>query len=527
MHKTGNEEINGVKTFSDTHLNPTETANYTEIKLKNTEDDRSCPPTSTDPKFHANAYLLNFIDKFNRTFGALQLANRVDSSHDLRLYLYDYDYSTSENSIALIVGYDENGTPFANCPPTSEDRDASGDILTRNWIPKDTRIVHRAGAETIEGMKTFDNYIYCNYSIYQYLDTTSGNKEGIIQVDNGIDISNKPANTRMHSLCVLRDKNDRYVGTCQVETGNDGSNRTFLTTRRWLNNAYAFGTLAVWVENDGTTYATCPTPEAAASSTKIATTAWVRNATGNTSLNAATATAATTATKLATARSLKVALGSTTAVTFDGSSNQNSIPISGTLGIANGGTGATTRLDAFKAITNASLASSEVTHFAVFQTSWAKAGYATLANVKTALGIGGSDKRIKQNFGDFPENLLDAWEEVPWIQFKFMKDVVKDGEEAKLHAGTTVQDIQNALIKHGVDSSIYGMLYHEKYEDEEKDLPSEENPEITNKEKWYLKYEEALCVEAAYQRRRADRAEARIKSLEERLSLIESKLNIS
>lgn len=50
---------------------------------------------------------------------------------------------------------------------------------------------------------------------------------------------------------------------------------------------------------------------------------------------------ASTATKLATARSLKVALGSTTAVTFDGSAAQDSIPVSGTLPTANGGTGNT------------------------------------------------------------------------------------------------------------------------------------------------------------------------------------------
>lgn len=50
---------------------------------------------------------------------------------------------------------------------------------------------------------------------------------------------------------------------------------------------------------------------------------------------------ADTATKLAIARNLQVALGSTIAVTFDGSANQNSIPVSGILGVANGGTGAT------------------------------------------------------------------------------------------------------------------------------------------------------------------------------------------
>lgn len=59
---------------------------------------------------------------------------------------------------------------------------------------------------------------------------------------------------------------------------------------------------------------------------------------------------AATTTKLATARSLKVALGSTTAVTFDGSAAQESIPVSGTLPIKNGGTGQTNANAAFNAL---------------------------------------------------------------------------------------------------------------------------------------------------------------------------------
>ena len=45
---------------------------------------------------------------------------------------------------------------------------------------------------------------------------------------------------------------------------------------------------------------------------------------------------------LLTGRKLKVALGSTTDVTFDGTADVTNIPISGTLGVGNGGTGATT-----------------------------------------------------------------------------------------------------------------------------------------------------------------------------------------
>ena len=62
---------------------------------------------------------------------------------------------------------------------------------------------------------------------------------------------------------------------------------------------------------------------------------------------------ADTATKLATARSLKTKLDSTTAVTFDGSANQDAIPVTGTLGAANGGTGKTSLQDAANALINA------------------------------------------------------------------------------------------------------------------------------------------------------------------------------
>lgn len=55
---------------------------------------------------------------------------------------------------------------------------------------------------------------------------------------------------------------------------------------------------------------------------------------------------ANTATKLSSARSLKVKLNSTTAITFDGSANQEEIPVTGTLPIANGGSGGTTALSA-------------------------------------------------------------------------------------------------------------------------------------------------------------------------------------
>ncbi len=72
----------------------------------------------------------------------------------------------------------------------------------------------------------------------------------------------------------------------------------------------------------------------------------VRTVPVNTRLEAATATTAeactgnsATASALKAPRSLKVALASTDAVTFDGSAAQNAIPVTGILGVLNGGTG--------------------------------------------------------------------------------------------------------------------------------------------------------------------------------------------
>ncbi|MCQ2086674.1 MAG: hypothetical protein MJZ37_01160 [Bacilli bacterium] len=78
---------------------------------------------------------------------------------------------------------------------------------------------------------------------------------------------------------------------------------------------------------------------------------------------------ASAANNLSTARKLKVALGSTTDATFDGSQDQTSIPISGTLGLANGGTGATTACDARTCLGLGSAATYNCTSFMAASTT--------------------------------------------------------------------------------------------------------------------------------------------------------------
>ncbi len=146
--------------------------------------------------------------------------------------------------------------------------------------------------------------------------------------------------------------------------------------------------------------------------------------------------------------------------------------------------------------------------------SWGKFGYSSTANAKSVLGVSGSDRRIKDDIEEIPDEVLDAWDNVKWNQFRMKKEVRQKGDDAPLHFGSIVQDVQKALSDRGVDPDRYGFLYHEDYLPEERDLPSEENPEITNGEKWYLKYAEAYAIEAAYLRRRCQKLEERIAALE-------------
>ena len=79
--------------------------------------------------------------------------------------------------------------------------------------------------------------------------------------------------------------------------------------------------------------------------------------------------------------------GSVTASSFVGNVTGTSKNVTGTVAIANGGTGATTRLEAAKALTNQNVGA-EATHFVTLTTSWGKFGYSTVANVKSVLGLG-------------------------------------------------------------------------------------------------------------------------------------------
>ena len=134
-----------------------------------------------------------------------------------------------------------------------------------------------------------------------------------------------------------------------------------------------------------------------------------------------------------------------------------------------------------------------------------------------------SDQRLKQQIAEIDDKLLDAWEDVDLVQFKYNDAVDQKKDKARLHTGYVVQQIDNACKSHGVDVSAYGLFCHEEYPEETEEVEVENEDGTKTKERkvireasehYSLRYTEVYAVECMYLRRCIARLTARIEELE-------------
>lgn len=126
-----------------------------------------------------------------------------------------------------------------------------------------------------------------------------------------------------------------------------------------------------------------------------------------------------------------------------------------------------------------------------------------------------SDERFKTPLAEIPDAVLEAWGSVQWGQFRYLADVDKKGDKARLHNGLIAQHILRVFEEHGQNALAYGIVCHETWEDEK----NEDGVVVREAGEMYsVRYTEALAMEAAYQRHRAD-------MLEQRISKVETLLN--
>jgi len=135
-----------------------------------------------------------------------------------------------------------------------------------------------------------------------------------------------------------------------------------------------------------------------------------------------------------------------------------------------------------------------------------------------------SDQRLKQQIAEIDDKLLDAWEDVNLVQFKYNDAVDQKGKDkARLHTGYVVQQIDKACKSHNVDISAYGLYCHEQYPQETEEVEVEQTDGTKVKETkvireasehYSLRYTEVYAVECMYLRRCIKQLTARIEQLE-------------
>ena len=135
-----------------------------------------------------------------------------------------------------------------------------------------------------------------------------------------------------------------------------------------------------------------------------------------------------------------------------------------------------------------------------------------------------SDQRLKQQISNIDDKLLDAWEDVNLVQFKYNDAVDQKGKDkARLHTGYVVQQIDKACKSHNVDISTYGLFCHEEYPQETEEVEVEQADGTKTKERkvireasehYSLRYTEVYAVECMYLRRCIKQLTARIEELE-------------
>lgn len=134
-----------------------------------------------------------------------------------------------------------------------------------------------------------------------------------------------------------------------------------------------------------------------------------------------------------------------------------------------------------------------------------------------------SDERQKIDIVAVREAAMDAWESVGYYEYKNIHAVDEKGSDARRHFGLIAQRVKKCFEDFGVDPFEFGILCYAEWDEFEAvytgDHESDSDPiKLADArpagDVLMIRYEEAACLEAATQRRRADRIEERLNRLE-------------
>lgn len=184
---------------------------------------------------------------------------REGNSDNMQMYVASKDGASILGSIQL--NRDDNNGILASAPhPAASTNYSNQAIMTAGRAADPSQnfnLLHRSGDETFSGVKTGQS----NNPRFGFKHTE-------------IDVTTAPAEQKSTRI-FFSDKNNKWISEFASYQNKDGGIYTQITAN---NDTSGTASLQIICNKDGRRYAACPTPpDAADSSTKIATTAWVNS----------------------------------------------------------------------------------------------------------------------------------------------------------------------------------------------------------------------------------------------------------
>jgi hypothetical protein len=237
VHLTGDETINGVKTYK----------NHVYIKLNDAD--------ITDTPSAETLRSVSFRDTNNQEIGLLRARKATDGFQYIEIGARNEINGTLTSSfITSVVAKD--GTVYSTAQTPASATDSSTKIATTAWVNNTANsVVHKSGTETVGGLKTFT--------------------ENLIRKNNNIDYTTAPSSNTTNAY-YFRDKNNEIYGAFETVNQTNGTNLIRMNVRgqqtKWSSCPLTLG-----VDSSGNTFTYAPTPSDSSNSTSIATTAYINN----------------------------------------------------------------------------------------------------------------------------------------------------------------------------------------------------------------------------------------------------------
>lgn len=136
--------------------------------------------------------------------------------------------------------------------------------------------------------------------------------------------------------------------------------------------------------------------------------------------------------------------------------------------------------------------------------------------------INTSDAREKTVPLPIDDAALDAWGDVQLVTFQWLASIQQKGDDvARWHFGVIAQQVRDAFSAHGLDGTRYGLLCYDEWGDkfeqsvgDDGELNGEMKLVVPSGNRWGIRPDQCMFLEAAYQRRNYQRLLSRVEALE-------------